>query len=152
MGKERQADEGNLYGRVLQRLTVALEEAERTAGDGSGTTTELEVGGLTPAEFDLIRAYLQQDSQWLSGWHAAAEEQAQLVRQATRPALRNVLRHHPHPGKRSKQAPLSLQQTMNCALCGASVSWPEGAGPVACSACGSQLLRARQRLHTYPKH
>ncbi len=152
MGRERQVDKGNLYGRVLQRLTVALEEAERTAGDSdsASVTTELEVGGLTPAEFDLIRAYLQQDAQWLSGWHAAAEEQAQLVRQATRPALRNVLRHH--PSKRGRQAPLSVQQTMNCALCGASVTWPEGAGPVACSACGSQLLRARQRLHTYPKH
>lgn len=150
MGKERQAEEGNLYGRVLQRLTLALEEAERTTNGDASLATELEVGGLTPAEFDLIRAYLQQDSQWLSGWHAAAEEQAQLVRQATRPALRNVLRHH--PGKRCKQTPLALQQAMSCALCGASVNWPEGAGAVACSACGSQLLRARQRLHTYPKH
>jgi len=150
MGKERQAHEGNLYGRVLQRLTLALEEAERAPDESFGETAELEVGGLTPAEFDLIRAYLQQDSQWLSGWHAAAEEQAQLVRQATRPALRNVLRHH--PGRRCKQSPPALQQSMICALCGASVHWPEGAGAVACSACGSQLLRARQRLHTYPKH
>jgi predicted RNA-binding Zn-ribbon protein involved in translation (DUF1610 family) len=150
MGKEHQADEGNLYGRVLQRLTLALEEAERTTGANDSAATELEVAGLTPAEFDLIRAYLQQDSQWLSGWHAAAEEQAQLVRQATRPALRNVLRHH--PGKRCKQTPPTLQQSMSCALCGASVHWPEGAGAAACSACGSQLLRARQRLHTYPKH
>ncbi|WP_407292783.1 hypothetical protein [Stutzerimonas zhaodongensis] len=150
MSKERQAQEGNLYGRVLQRLTLALEEAERAPNDESGAMAELEVGGLTPAEFDLIRAYLQQDSQWLSGWHAAAEEQAQLVRQATRPALRNVLRHH--PAKRCKQSPPALQQSMTCALCGASVGWPEGAGAVACSACGSQLLRARQRLHTYPKH
>ncbi len=150
MGKEQQADEGNLYGRVLQRLTVALEEAERSAGGKPGGATELEVGGLTPAEFDLIRAYLQQDSQWLSGWHAAAEEQAQLDRQAARPALRNVLRHH--SGKRCKQSPPALQQSMTCALCGAAAHWPEGAGVVACSACGSQLLRARQRLHTYPKH
>jgi DNA-directed RNA polymerase subunit RPC12/RpoP len=150
MGRERQTDEGNLYGRVLQRLTMALEEAERTADGKAGAMGELEVGGLTPAEFDLIRAYLQQDSQWLSGWHAAAEEQAQLVRQATRPALRNVLRHH--SSKRCKQSPPALQQSMTCALCGASVHWPEGAGVIACSACGSQLLRARQRLHTYPKH
>ncbi|RMH92719.1 hypothetical protein EA797_02825 [Stutzerimonas zhaodongensis] len=135
---------------MLQRLTSALEEAERSPDDGTGSATELEVGGLTPAEFDLIRAYLQQDSQWLSGWHAAAEEQAQLVRQATRPALRNVLRHH--SGKRCKQSSPALQQAMSCALCGASVHWPDGAGAVACSACGSQLLRARQRLHTYPKH
>lgn len=150
MGRERQAEEGNLYGRVLQRLTLALEEAERSKGSDSGKTTELEVGGLTPAEFDLIRAYLQQDAQWLSGWHAAAEEQAQLVRQAARPALRNVLRHQ--AGKRCKQSPPALQQSMTCALCGSSVHWPEGAGAAACSVCGSQLLRARQRLHTYPKH
>ncbi|WP_417780685.1 hypothetical protein [Stutzerimonas xanthomarina] len=150
MGKERQADEGNLYGRVLQRLTLALEEAERRTGDETGAAAELEVGGLTPAEFDLIRAYLQQDSQWLSGWHAAAEEQAQLDRQAPRPVLRSVLRHH--SGKRCKQSSPALQQSMVCALCGTSVHWPDGAGAVACSACGSQLLRARQRLHTYPKH
>ena len=150
MGKERQAGEGNLYGRVLQRLTLALEEAERRTGDETGATAELEVGGLTPAEFDLIRAYLQQDSQWLSGWHAAAEEQAQLDRQATRPALRNVLRQH--SSKHCKQSPPALRQSMVCALCGTSVHCPEGAGAVACSACGSQLLRARQRLHTYPKH
>ena len=149
MSKERQSDKSNLYGRVLQRLTVALEEAERTA-DNDAATTELEVGGLTPAEFELIRAYLQQDSQWLSGWHAAAEEQAQLAHQASRPALRNVLRHH--SGRRSRQAPLAVQQAMTCALSGAAVNWPEGAGPVACLACGSQLLRARQRLHTYPRH
>jgi LSD1 subclass zinc finger protein len=109
MGKERQADEGNLYGRVLQRLTLALEEAERRTGDETGATAELEVGGLTP-----------------------------------------VLRQH--SSKHCKQSPPALRQSMVCALCGTSVHWPEGAGAVACSACGSQLLRARQRLHTYPKH
>lgn len=146
MGKERQADEGNLYGRVLQRLSLALEEAERS----EGASTELEVAGLTPAEFELIRAYLQQDAQWLSGWHAAAEEQAQIVRQAARPALRNVLRQH--SAKRCRQTPPALQQAMTCALCGTHVQWPDGPGAVACGACGSQLLRARQRLHTYPRH
>ncbi|GAB6388358.1 hypothetical protein [Stutzerimonas marianensis] len=148
MGKERQENEGNLYGRVLQRLSLALEEAERA--EGASAPTELEVAGLTPAEFDLIRAYLQQDAQWLSGWHAAAEEQAQMVRQTSRPALRNVLRQH--SAKRCKQSPPALQQAMSCALCGTPVRWPEGPGSVACGACGSQLLRARQRLHTYPRH
>ena len=149
MSEEHGANEGNLYGRVLQRLTLALEEAERTgnaAGDNGG---ELEVGGLTPAEFELIRAYLQQDARWLSGWHAAAEEQAQIVRQATRPTLRSLRQH---PGKACKQAPLALRQVLTCAICSATVSWPEGAGPAASASCGSQLLRARQRLHTYPKH
>jgi len=149
MAKEHQADEGNLYGRVLQRLTLALEEAERTASADGDTGSELEVGGLTPAEFELIRAYLQQDAQWLSGWHAAAEEQAQIERQAARPTLRAVRQH---PGKACKQAPLALKQVLTCAICGATVSWPDIAGPAACTSCGSQLLRARQRLHTYPKH
>lgn len=149
MAKEHQADEGNLYGRVLQRLTLALEEAERTASADGDTGSELEVGGLTPAEFELIRAYLQQDAQWLSGWHAAAEEQAQMERQAARPTLRAVRQH---PGKACKQAPLALKQVLTCAICCATVSWPDIAGPAACTSCGSQLLRARQRLHTYPKH
>lgn len=148
MTEEHQADESNLYGRVLQRLTLALEEAERSASTNVEADGELEVAGLTPAEFELIRAYLQQDAQWLSGWHAAAEEQAQLVRQATRPTLRSVRQHS---ARACKQAPLALRQVLTCAICGATVHWPETAGPAAC-ACGSQLLRARQRLHTYPKH
>ena len=56
-------DENNLYGRVLQQLTTALEEAERCQDDA----TDLEVRGLTTGEFELIRAFLQQDSHWLSG-------------------------------------------------------------------------------------
>ncbi|HAQ26939.1 hypothetical protein [Stutzerimonas nitrititolerans] len=146
MGKPPQVDESNLYGRVLQRLTTALEEAERREDDA----TDLEVRGLTAAEFELIRAYLQQDSQWLSGWHAAAEEQAQLARNAGRPALRSALRQH--SGKRLRQVPFTLQQTLSCALCGGAVYWPKGPGPAACSACGSQLLRARQRAHTSPAY
>lgn len=149
MSEEHRTDEGNLYGRVLQRLTLALEEAERTASAGGEAGGELEVDGLTPAEFELIRAYLQQDARWLSGWHAAAEEQAQMVRLATRPTLRGLRQH---PGKTCKQAPLALRQVLTCAICGATVNWPETAGPAACTSCGSQLLRARQRLHTYPKH
>jgi len=146
MGKPPQVDESSLYGRVLQRLTTALEEAERRKDNA----TDLEVRGLTAAEFELIRAYLQQDSQWLSGWHAAAEEQAQLARNASRPALRGVLRQQ--TARRPRQLPFSLQQTLSCALCGGAVHWPKGPGPAACSACGSQLLRARLRAQTLPAH
>jgi hypothetical protein len=146
MAKQPQVDEGSLYGRVLQRLALALQEAERTSKDGA--PSELEVRGLTPAEFELIRAYLQQDKRWLSGWHAAAEEQAHISRRVGRPVLRNVLRHSA-PRKAAVQ---ELQQALSCALCNAPVSWPEGAGPAVCSACGSQLLRARQRLHIHSRH
>jgi len=149
MERESQAEENNLYARVLQRLSLALQEAERDAGGGPGVSGELEVRGLTPAEFELIRAYLQRDSQWLSGWHAAAEEQAHLSRQALRPGVRGTSRQR-HNGR--KHAPLTLKQALSCALCNTEVPWPEGAGPAMCPACGSQLLRARQRLHTYPRH
>lgn len=150
MDREPRSEDSSLYARVLQRLSSALQEAERaTSGDADGAG-ELEVRGLTPAEFELIRAYLQRDSQWLSGWHAAAEEQAHLSRQALRPAVRSVSRQR--HGAHGRHAPLALQQTLSCALCNAEVSWPEGAGPAACHVCGSQLLRARQRLHTYPRH
>ncbi|RRW48793.1 hypothetical protein EGJ42_13435, partial [Stutzerimonas stutzeri] len=73
-----------------------------------------------------------------------------LTRQAMRPAVRGGSRQR--HGMRPRHAPLHLQQTLSCALCNAEVSWPEDAGPAACPACGSQLLRARQRLHTYPRH
>lgn len=145
MDREPQAEDSNLYARVLQRLSLALQEAERSSSHGG----ELEVRGLTPAEFELIRAYLQRDSQWLSGWHAAAEEQAHLSRQALRPGVRGASRPR-HNGR--KHAPLALKQALSCALCDTEVPWPEGAGPARCPACGSQLLRARQRLHTYSRH
>lgn len=150
MNREPQSDDGSVYARVLQRLSSALQEAERGSSGEPGAAGELEVRGLTPAEFELIRAYLQRDSQWLSGWHAAAEEQAHLTRQALRPTARGGCRQR--NGSRARHAPLALKQTLSCALCNAEVSWPEGAGPAACPACGSQLLRARQRLHTYPRH
>lgn len=149
MGKEP-SEESSLYGRVLRRLTQALEEAERNAVAGETGNTELEVRGLTPAEFELIRAYLQRDAQWLSGWHAAAEEQELLTRQAQRPSLRSVSRGR--HGGHGKHVPLSLQQSMSCALCSSEVHWPDGPGPAICPVCGSQLLRARQRLFSYRRH
>ncbi len=150
MDREPRSEDSSLYARVLQRLSSALQEAERATSADADGAGELEVRGLTPAEFELICAYLQRDSQWLSGWHAAAEEQAHLSRQALRPAVRSVSRQR--HGAHGRHAPLALQQTLSCALCNAEVSWPEGAGPAACHVCGSQLLRARQRLHTYPRH
>lgn len=150
MNREPRSEDSSLYARVLQRLSSALQEAERGTTGEPGASGELEVRGLTPAEFELIRAYLQRDSQWLSGWHAAAEEQAHLTRQALRPTVRGGSRQR--HGSRNRHAPMALQRTLSCALCNTEVNWPDGAGPAACPACGSQLLRARQRLHTYPRH
>ncbi|WP_421682530.1 hypothetical protein HKW98_16050 [Stutzerimonas urumqiensis] len=135
MRRERQAEDGGLYGRVLQRLGAALAQAER---DTSGTTlpNDLVVSGLSDAELALIRAYLAKDDRWLSGWQAAAEEQAMIARQTARTPARRLL-----PRARAAQ----WNRSLSCALCGAEVEWPSASGPVVCCMCGSHLLLGRQR-------
>lgn len=142
-------DRGNLYGRVLRRLSLALEQAERDGSAGVGEAGELEVDGLTPAECELIRAYLSGDERWLSGWHAAAQEHARLSRPRPKTVVRGVPEKRSAP--REAQNRFALRQSLNCALCQAEVHWPEGAGPACCEACGSQLLRAR-RLRRHERH
>ena len=65
---------GGLYERLLQRLALALDEADTAERLRDEHPTELELRGLSEAEMGLIRAYLDQDLHWLRGWHAAAEE------------------------------------------------------------------------------
>ncbi|MCF7201162.1 hypothetical protein [Pseudomonas oligotrophica] len=144
MNKEP-SDRSSLYGRVLQRLALALEQAERGAGD----IEELEVDGLTPAELELIRAYLSGDSQWLSGWHAAAQEHARLARQRTRQVLRGGA--DKRGASHEAHHRFALRQMLSCALCQTEVQWPDSAGPASCPLCGSQLLRAR-RLRRLERH
>lgn len=62
--------------RLLQRLALALDEADTAERLRDEHPTELELRGLSEAEMGLIRAYLDQDLHWLRGWHAAAEELA----------------------------------------------------------------------------
>ena len=74
MAELRRAEiEGGLYERLLQRLALALEEADTATRLRDAPPDELELRGLTPAELELIRAYLDRDLNWLRGWHAAAE-------------------------------------------------------------------------------
>ena len=75
---------GGLYERLLQRLALALDEADTAERLRDEHPTELELRGLSEAEMGLIRAYLDQDLHWLRGWHAAAEELALLERQPGR--------------------------------------------------------------------
>ena len=85
MAVARQAERGDgLYGRLLQRLALALEEADTASRLHAEPLRELELDGLSPAELELIRAYLNRDLHWLRGWHAAAEELALIQRQALR--------------------------------------------------------------------
>ncbi len=77
MAELRRAEAGGgRYARLLPRLALALEEADSASRLHDLPPSELELRGLTPAELELIRAYLDRDLNWLRGWHAAAEELA----------------------------------------------------------------------------
>ena len=148
MAELRQSEASNgLYERLLQRLALALEEAETASRLSQAAPLELELRGLTPAEMELIRAYLDRDLNWLRGWHAAAEELALLEQLPVSrvEALGTAL--GPASGKampvRSK-TPIKKRQQLCCALCGASAQLQRGEGVLPCSACGSKLFRAGQ--------
>ena len=132
----REERSGDLYGRLLQRLALALEEADTANRLHAEPLHELELDGLSPAELELIRAYLNRDLHWLRGWHAAAEELALIQRQPLRSgkvAGSKPLHHKPLMKRR---------QALCCALCGTPVSWRRGQDAQACQACGSRLFRS----------
>lgn len=137
---------GGLYERLLQRLALALDEAESVGRVSAEAPGELELHGLTEAELELIRAYLDHDLNWLRGWHAAAAELAQIEQlpvraaKAGRPLEKAVSRALDRSQGSAKQ-----QVQLCCALCGEDVDWGPGQGVQACRACGSQLFRARDR-------
>lgn len=133
---------GGLYERLLQRLAMALDEADSLSALSAQPPLELELRGLTAAEMELIRAYLNRDLGWLRGWHAAAQEMAQIEQL---PSSRKIGRsgHKPAavlPGKLKPLLKRRLQ--LCCALCGTVAGWQAGSGVQACKACGSQLFRA----------
>ncbi|TBU78382.1 hypothetical protein DNK06_05135 [Pseudomonas daroniae] len=68
-------DETDPYGRLLRRLTCALDEASSLARLSDEPPGEMEVRGLSAAELALIAAYLANDHDWLKGWHATAAQQ-----------------------------------------------------------------------------
>lgn len=133
MGELRQVERGGgLYERLLQRLALAIEEAESASRLHAEPLHELQLDGLSPAEIELIRAYLKRDLHWLRGWHAAAEELALIQRQPLRAG---------RPAHKVKPL-LKRRQVLCCALCGTPVSWHRGQDAQACQACGSKLFRS----------
>lgn len=121
------------YGHLLQRLALALEEADNAAQLRSEAPAELELSGLTPAELELIRAYIKRDLPWLRGWHAAAEEVALNQEPVGRLPLSRPER---------KPVVARQRQPLQCAVCGAAADWKVGQGILPCQTCGSQLFRA----------
>lgn len=67
------------YGRLLQRLTVALGEADNLAQLSDKPSEDMDVRGLSPDELALITAYLANDRAGLTGWHATAARQYQTA-------------------------------------------------------------------------
>ncbi|MDO9622807.1 MAG: hypothetical protein Q7J46_02280 [Pseudomonas sp.] len=146
MGELRRAEaSGGLYERLLQRLSVALEEADSMARLSTKVPDELELRDLTGAELELIRAYMDHDLNWLRGWHAAAEELALIERWPARTA--KISRASPRAAVKphGKIKPLVKRRVqLCCALCGEVASWRPGQGVQACTSCGSQLFRASE--------
>lgn len=137
---------GGLYERLLQRLALALEEADTATRLHQAPPDELELRGLTPAELELIRAYLDRDLHWLRGWHAAAEELAlieQLPIAASKAAAKLPARAASKLLPRGKPM-IKKRQQLCCALCGTTAQVQRGEGVLPCSACGSKLFRAGQ--------
>lgn len=130
------ASGSGLYERLLQRLALALDEADTAERLRDECPMELELRGLSSAELALIRAYLDQDVNWLRGWHAAAEELALLEHSPTR-TPRHVRQATPPSRPRLVPRPQQLQ----CALCGSPVAWSRNQGVLPCTSCGSQLFR-----------
>jgi hypothetical protein len=146
MAESRRAEVGGgLYERLLQRLALALQEADTATRLHQAPPDELELSGLTPAELELIRAYLDRDLNWLRGWHAAAEELA-LIEQlpaASKPVSKLPARAASKPVPRGKPM-IKKRQQLCCALCGTVARVQRGEGVLPCSACGSKLFRAGQ--------
>ncbi|NQD93254.1 hypothetical protein HP532_11420 [Pseudomonas sp. CrR25] len=147
MGDLRRAElRGGLYERLLQRLALALDEADSLSRVSAEPPRELELSGLTPAELELIRAYLDHDLNWLRGWHAAAAELALIEQLPARTKKAERMSHKPAAKPFGKAQPLAKRNEpvqLCCALCGVAADWQPGQGVQACPACGSQLFRAR---------
>jgi hypothetical protein len=125
----------------LQRLSVALDEADNMARLSTKAPDELELRDLTAAELELIRAYMDHDLNWLRGWHAAAEELAVIEHWPARATKVNRGMLAGKPLRKIK--PLAKRRVqLCCALCGVVASWRPGQGVQACTSCGSQLFRA----------
>ena len=142
MGELRRTETGSgLYERLLQRLALALDEADSLSRVSADPPRDLELHGLTSAELELIRAYLDRDLNWLRGWHAAAQEMAQIeqmqVRRKVARPMQKVVSAFPSP-----KPLLRRQPRLCCALCGTLASGQLGHCVQACRTCGSQLFRA----------
>lgn len=82
---QRKVTTPELYEKLIDRLGVAL-DAARTAGRlRDERPAELELRGLTPAEFELVKTYLEQVG------HQAPTSGAQLLKRLDTPRSAKVV-------------------------------------------------------------
>jgi hypothetical protein len=128
---------GQLYGRLLQRVAQALEEADTAVQLRHEQPQELVLQGLSRAEVELIRAYREQDLPWLRGWHAAVEELSLIEQQAPFPLEPSASRRR----SLTRAARGVTEPGLSCALCGTVAHWAQDFSVGACGACGSRLFQ-----------
>lgn len=121
---------GGLYGRLLQRLALALDDARNSSRGDDQQLLELDVQGISEAELGLILAYRDGDLQWLRGWQAAAQELAFL--------------HQRRDQSSSRARSEGALPLLSCALCGEALAVPCREPEPRCRRCGSRLFRSGQ--------
>lgn len=78
----QKATKPELYERLIDRLGIALDAAKTAGRLRDERPLELELRGLSPAEFELVRAYLDRSERETQGCLSAAVKQLEAPRSA----------------------------------------------------------------------
>lgn len=141
MGQARAV--GGLYERLIERLARALSEAETARDSARDEPRELELRNLSAAEMAWIHAYLNNDLQWLRGWHAAAEELALIEQQ--KDGQSSGMGTADGSSSRAHEPPSMTCPPLFCALCGTPIRMRSDWSALACPLCASRVFRADNR-------
>ncbi|MCP1443278.1 hypothetical protein J3D54_002410 [Pseudomonas sp. GGS8] len=79
---QQKAAKPELYERLIDRLAMALDAAKTAGRLRDERPQELELRGLTPAEFELVKAYLERSERETHGCLSAAVTQLEAPRTA----------------------------------------------------------------------
>lgn len=79
---QQKATKPELYERLIDRLAMALDAAKTAGRLRDERPLELELRGLTPAEFELVKAYLDRSERETHGCLSAAMKQLEAPRTA----------------------------------------------------------------------
>ncbi|MDR6918414.1 hypothetical protein J2X66_005309 [Pseudomonas sp. 3296] len=79
---QQKATKPELYERLIDRLGMALDAAKTAGRLRDERPLELELRGLSPAEFELVKAYLDRSERETHGCLSAAVKQLDAPRSA----------------------------------------------------------------------